>query len=57
MTNQEIIEKLVKLSVIYPLYQNGDVLWIVEFSGGDELIGEDGFTWDEICNLYRKEMI
>jgi hypothetical protein len=56
MSNQEIIEKLIEIKMVYPIYENGNVSWIVEFPGGGELIGDEGFTWDDICELYREQI-
>ena len=61
MSNQEIINKLLNDKLIYPIYESGsveiglkaNVIWIIEFAGGGELIGSDGFGWDDICEIYR----
>jgi hypothetical protein len=55
MDNQEIIQKLLDEGLIYPIYEDGNVTWIIEFPGGGEEIGSDGFSWDDICNIYRNQ--
>lgn len=55
MNNQEIIQKLLDEGLIYPIYEDGNVTWIIEFPGGGEEIGSDGFSWDDICNIYRNQ--
>lgn len=55
MSNQDIIDHLVKEQLIYPIYKDGNVEWIVEIGSGGERIGDEGFTWDEICELYREQ--
>lgn len=57
MSNQEIIDHLVKEQIIYPVYKDGDVEWIVEVRSGGKRIGDEGFTWDEICELYREQTL
>jgi hypothetical protein len=58
MSDKEIIDKLIAEGTIWPEYNeiSGDNDWIVEFPAGGELIGTEGFTWDDICRMYREQM-
>lgn len=66
MENQEIIERMLRDGTVYPRYideeasknlgvDKGEVLWFVTFPAGDELIGTEGFTWDDLCNMWREQ--
>jgi hypothetical protein len=52
MSNKEIIEKLKEEGIIYAV----DDIWVVEYYGGAEMIGDVGFTEEDICRMYRKQM-
>ncbi len=52
MSDKEIIEKLKEDGIIYAV----DDIWVVEFAGGAEMIGDEGFSEDDICRMYREQM-
>ena len=55
MSNQEIIERLLRDGTVYPIYDNGTVVWFCSFPAGSEMIGTERFEWDDICNLWREQ--